>query len=102
MTVTRVGIVEWARRARGAVALHRAVADALGRCIDGAAIGARLRRSSTGPAATGGAPTSGRPWCPCCTTWRPRRRCPLDPAVEQALADLGRDPDGTLAARGGA
>jgi hypothetical protein len=96
VTVTHVGIVEWSRRTRGAAALHRAVADALGRCIGGAAIGARY--SLLDRARRHG-------WCadewttvvPLLHDVDATSRLPLDPAVDQALADLGRDPDGTVA-----
>jgi hypothetical protein len=95
MTMTRVGIVEWGARSRGAAALHRAVADALGRCIDGAAIGARydlLDRARR------------HGWCaeewttvvPVLHDVEPSPQVPLDPAVGQALVDLGRDADGAV------
>jgi hypothetical protein len=95
MTVTQVGIVEWSVRARGAAALHRAVADALGRCIGGAPIGARydlLDRARR------------HGWCadewttivPVLHDVPASPQVPLDAAVDQALMDLGRDPDGAV------
>lgn len=96
MTHHPVGIVAWSARARGAALLHRSVADALGRCIATSAIGARY-------ALLDRARRHG--WCADqWTTVVPVLHdagepvlVPLDPAVEQALADVGREPDGTVA-----
>jgi len=95
VTLTQVGIVEWARRAQGAVVVHRSVADALGRCVAGAGIGARydlLDRARR------------HGWCadewttvvPVLHDADTAAQVPLDPAVEHALAELGRDPDGAV------
>ena len=94
---TEVGIVEWAIRVHGVVALHRAVADALGRRLVDAPIGTRYelldraRRhgwcadewTTVAPVLHGVDPDS------FVTT--------PGPALDQALADLGREADGTVA-----
>ena len=95
MTETRVGILEWSARACGAAVIHRAVADALGRSLGTAPIGARydlLDRARR------------HGWCadewsrvaPVLHDHRESGRRPLDPAVDQAVAELGRDPDGAV------
>src|SRR5262249_33966389 len=92
-TTSTIGLVEWARRARGSAGVHRAVADALGRCVHDAPIGARY-------ALLDRARRHG--WC--ADEWATVVPVlhdvvavvgPLDAAVDQALAGVGRDPDGT-------
>ncbi|MFI5047951.1 MAG: hypothetical protein ACHQIG_12870 [Acidimicrobiia bacterium] len=94
---TEVGIVEWAGRVRDAVAVHRSVADALGRRVGGADIGARhdlLDRARR------------HGWCadewatvaPVLHDVDPGAVLEvLDAALHQALVDVDREADGRAA-----